>query len=50
MITIERAREILGKKAEKMSDEEVLKITSELEMLANIAMDSYLAEQKGKKE
>jgi len=50
MIAIEKAREILGKKAENMSDEEVLDITSELETLAHIVIDSYLAEQKKKRE
>ena len=50
MMTIEKARKILGKKAENMSDEEVQEIISQLETLAHIAIDSFLADQKKKRE
>lgn len=44
MITIDKAREILGKKAEKMTDEEVLRIVNDLYQLADIALQAYKSE------
>ncbi len=40
-MTIERARKILGKTGEKMSDEEVQKTIDFLSMLVNKVLDSW---------
>ncbi len=47
MLSIEESRKELGKLADNMSDEEVIKIRNELYELANIALDSYF-ESKSK--
>lgn len=41
-MTIEKARELLGKKAEKMTDSEVERIISDLHTLAEIVIESYI--------
>lgn len=41
-MTIEKAREILGKEAEGLSDEEVLENISTAQLLADMAIDSFL--------
>jgi len=46
MITIEKARALLGDTAKDMSDEEVEEITSHLRMLAEICIDSYLSKKR----
>ena len=46
-MTIKEARSLLGEKYKKISDEEVQQIIDELDVLANICIDSYL-EQKRK--
>ncbi|HWY80064.1 MAG TPA: hypothetical protein VNW29_06940 [Candidatus Sulfotelmatobacter sp.] len=38
-MTIERARKILGKRAEKLTDEEIQKILNLLILIANKAID-----------
>lgn len=40
---IKRARELLGKKGEKMSDEEIIAVENQLRVLADIAIDTVLA-------
>ena len=40
---IKRARELLGKKGEKMTDEQVVAVENQLRVLANIAIDAVLA-------
>lgn len=41
-MTIEKARKILGKKAEKMTDEEVSRLINTLRTLADIAIDQVI--------
>jgi len=40
---IKRARELLGKKGEKMSDEEIIAVENELRVLADIVIDTVIA-------
>ena len=40
---IKRARKLLGKKGEKMSDEEIIAVENQLRVLADIAIDSVIA-------
>jgi len=41
-MTIQRAREILGEKYAKRTDEEIQQIVNTLEVLANISIDTVL--------
>lgn len=41
-ITIKKAREILGNKYDRLSDEEIQGTTNTLRMIANIAIDATL--------
>ena len=43
MVDIRRARELLGKKGEKMSDEEIIKVENQLRVLADIVIDKVIA-------
>ena len=40
---IKKARELLGKKGEKMTDEEIMDVESRLKILANIIIDKVIA-------
>lgn len=42
-VTIQKARKILGKKAEKMSDEEIMRVINVLTKLSDIAINSVLS-------
>ena len=42
-VTVQRARQILGKKYIKRTDEEILGIINTLKILANISIDTVLA-------
>jgi len=43
MVDIRRARELLGKKGEKMSDEEIIAVENQLRVSADIVIDTVLA-------
>ncbi len=43
MTDIKRARELLGKKGEKMSDEEIIAVENQLRVLADIVIDSVIS-------
>jgi hypothetical protein len=43
MTDIKRARELLGKKGEKMTDEQIIAVENQLRVLANIVIDKVLA-------
>lgn len=49
MITVKRAREILGKKYDKYRDKEIQSIVDHLAVLADIAIDQALTEYSKKK-
>jgi len=42
-MTIQRARKLLGKKGEKMSDNEIIAVENQLRVLADIVIDQVLA-------
>ena len=43
MVDIKRARELLGKKGEKMTDEQIIAVENQLRVLADIVIDTVLA-------
>lgn len=43
MITLERAKEILGDKSKDMSEKQIIQVVETLTKLANIVIDNYLA-------
>jgi hypothetical protein len=43
MTDIKRARELLGKMGEKMTDEQIIAVENQLRVLANIVIDKVLA-------
>lgn len=45
-INIEEARKIIGKENEKYSDEEIEEVTSIFRVIADLAIDSYLAKRR----
>lgn len=45
IISIAEARELLGESAKKMSDEEVVKITEDIDKLAQLTIDMYKSEK-----
>lgn len=47
MVDIKRARELLGKKGQKMTDEEIIKVVEHLKILANIVIDGALDNKRG---
>jgi hypothetical protein len=44
--TVEHCRQILGKRAEGMTDDEVLQVRDALAAFANVLIDKYLSEQE----
>ena len=46
MVDIKRTRELLGKKGEKMTDEEVMSVVKHLRTLANIVIDEVVENKK----
>jgi len=49
MISIKKAREILGDKYKNLSDEEIEKIRDEVYQLANLVFDSWLKKKQSEK-
>lgn len=45
---IKRARELLGKKGEKMTDDEILRLQGQLEIIADIVIDQVVAKSEKK--
>lgn len=43
MITLEKAKEILGDKSKDMSDKQISQVVETLTKLANIIIDNYMA-------
>jgi hypothetical protein len=43
MVDIKRARELLGKKGERMSDEEIITLQTQLSVLADIIIDQVVS-------
>jgi hypothetical protein len=43
---IKRARELLGKKGEKMTDDEIMELQGELEIVAGIVIDQVVKSKK----
>ncbi len=43
MITLEKAKEILGDKSKDMSDKQIIQVVETLTKLANIVIDNYMA-------
>ncbi len=50
ILPISKTRKIMGKKANKYSDKELEEVVNVLTILADLAIDSYLAKQKIKKQ
>jgi hypothetical protein len=48
MITLQQAREVLGKEAENMTDQEVTNLNSMLEYLSRLWLDDYEKKVFGK--
>ncbi|HSW98081.1 MAG TPA: hypothetical protein VLF89_09720 [Candidatus Saccharimonadales bacterium] len=45
-MTIKRAREILGKRAENLTDDQILKLVSMLEFMCGMIIDQVIAAKK----
>ena len=43
MITLEKAKDILGDKSKDMSDKQIIQVVETLTKLANIIIDNYMA-------
>ena len=48
MIDIKKSRELLGKKGEAMTDEEIIKVEERLTTLANLIIDRVLEDRNKK--
>ena len=48
MLSIKQCREILGEEAKSLSDEQIRKLRDNLDLLADILVDSYLHHVKSK--
>jgi len=48
-MTAEEARKIMGKKADKYTDEELLDVINTLTVLSDLAIDSYLKKRTDEK-
>lgn len=44
-VSIERCREILGEEYKNLTEDEVIKIRNEMEMLANMAIKSFMSKK-----
>lgn len=45
-ISVKRARELVGKEADKYTDEQIEEIISNFEVLADIAIDDFIEKRK----
>lgn len=46
MISMEKCRELIGEKAESMTDDEIARIREDLYGLAELALESYFEKKK----
>lgn len=46
MIDIKKARELLGKRGEKMTDEEIIRIEKQMRIWVNIIIDRVLEDKR----